>query len=345
MRGRLIDAWKYTWLELWEPLEQLEIFSDDVYTALFEELEKALLERLHYKETPAEEIDERSLKALLEGDDIYAPLLSEQDLANTYIQSSKSDEPIKVGLKFFSRKAFRERIYVNTANDSLLSKNFIQGLDSANFAGDPALVMFFQNAYDVFAEYNEELCDEYFKYLNDFIICHNLRYKLQRSPFRLQPHLPGVFAALFSEILRTSEDDIHMLELVKDFEHSFNTLSRSQREVDMKTCIAKACNLVEAVGSRHTESKGSESKGSDLGTLCASINCWPHPALRDAIRKIYAFCSDYPGIRHAGSPKSKLRPLDLRDSIIVPILLLAASSYFLTEQNLTDILGINAEDV
>jgi hypothetical protein len=341
MRGRLIDVWKYTWLELWEPLEQLETFSDDVYTSLFEELEKALLERLHYKKTPAEEIDEQSLKAILESDDIYAPLLNDPELKKIYIQDCKSDKSAKAGLKLFSRKAFRERIFVNTANDPLLARTFIQELASQRLAGDPALVVFFQNTSDVFAEYSEELCSEYSQRVNDFIACHNLRYKLQLSPFRLQPHLPGVFAALFSEILRASENDIHLLELVKDFEHSLNALSRSQREVDMKTCIGKACNLVEGLGISHPERE----KASTLGALCNKISCWPHEKLQEAVINIYHFCCDYPGIRHGGDPSSKLRPLDLRDSIIVPILLFAASSYFLTEQNLTDIIGINAEDV
>jgi hypothetical protein len=230
---------------------------------------------------------------------------------------------------------------VNTANDPLLARTFIQELASQRLAGDPALVVFFQNTSDVFAEYSEELCSEYSQRVNDFIACHNLRYKLQLSPFRLQPHLPGVFAALFSEILRASENDIHLLELVKDFEHSLNALSRSQREVDMKTCIGKACNLVEGLGISHPERE----KASTLGALCNKISCWPHEKLQEAVINIYHFCCDYPGIRHGGDPSSKLRPLDLRDSIIVPILLFAASSYFLTEQNLTDIIGINAEDV
>ena len=38
MRGRLVDAWKYSWLELWEPLEQVSDFSEDIYTAFFQEL-------------------------------------------------------------------------------------------------------------------------------------------------------------------------------------------------------------------------------------------------------------------------------------------------------------------
>ncbi len=40
MRGSLTDAWKYTWLELWEPLKQLPDVSEDIYMALYYELIK-----------------------------------------------------------------------------------------------------------------------------------------------------------------------------------------------------------------------------------------------------------------------------------------------------------------
>lgn len=340
MRGRLIDAWKYTWIEVWEPLEGLKTFSDDVYTSLFEELEKALLERLHYKETPAEEIDKKTLKAILESDGIYAPLLSDPDLKKIYIQDYKSDESAKAELKLFFKKSFRERIFVNTANDPLLARKFIQELDSANLIGDPALVAFFQGLHNVFSEYSEELCSEYIQLLDNFIDCHNLRYKLQRAPFRLQPHLPGIFASLYSEITEAASTDDHLMELMKSFERSFYAVSTSHNTAEIGISIQQACNFVEGLASVHPESKGST-----LGEMCGSINCWPHAALREAVKKVYGFCSDYPGIRHGGSRESKLRPLDLRDSMIVSILFFATASYFLTEQNLTDIIGINAEDV
>ncbi len=287
MRGRLVDAWKYTWLELWEPLEQSPHVSDDIYLALYVELEKALKHRL---------------------------------------KTSKEDE--------------EHRIYFETSTDPAKARTFIKELDGQKLAGDPELVVFFKNAYDVFSETDsEELCTEFVQLLDEFLNCHNLRYKLQYSPFKLQPHLPGVFASLFTEILEATEKEVHLLGLMKDFEHSFYADSRSHSTTDMKTCIAKASMLVEGLGSVHPDSKGST-----LGDLCDSIACWPHRALCEAEKKVYGFCSDYPGIRHAGNVRGKIRELELKDSIIVPLLLLTAAGYFLTWQNISEVIGINVED-
>ncbi|MDX2099604.1 MAG: hypothetical protein SFW36_17635 [Leptolyngbyaceae cyanobacterium bins.59] len=289
MRGRLIDAWKYTWLELWEPLEQVPDFSEDIYSDLFVQLEKALKKRL--KTAPDEDKESHSR-------------------------------------------------YFETSTDPVKARLFIQEIDGQSLAGDPALVAFFKNAYDVFNEYSEEFADEFVQLMDEFVNCHNLRYKLQYSPFKLQPHLPGVFASLFAEISEAAAGDRDLLELMKDFEHSFYAVSRSHRETDMKTCISKACMLIEGFGSLHPERE----TASTLGAMCNKIRCWPHEKLREAVINVYHFCCDYPGIRHAGTPASKLRALDLRDSIIVPLILFTAAGYFLTQHNITEVIGINAED-
>lgn len=288
MRGRLVDAWKYTWLELWEPLEQSPHVFDDIYLALYVELEKALKHRL---------------------------------------KTSDDDD--------------NHRIFFETSTDPIKARTFIKELDSQRLAGDHAMVVFFKNAYDVFDENSEELCTEFVRLLDEFISCHNLRYKLQYTPFKLQPHLPGVFASLFNEIADVAAEDSYLLELMKDFEHSFYTVSRSHNTTDMKTCIAKASMLVEGLGSIHPESGDSQT----LGKICESIKCWPHATIRDSVSKLYGFCSNYPGIRHAGHPQGKLRELELRDSIIVPLMLLIAAGYFLPWQNISEIIGIAQEDM
>lgn len=286
MRGRFVDAWKYVWVELWEPLEQSPYVFDDIYLALYVELEKTLKHR--------------------------------------FKTSNNDDE---------------HRIYFETSTDPSKARVFIKELKGEDIAGDPTLVKFFQNAYDVFTEYSEELCSEFVQLLDEFMRCHNLRYTLQHSPFKLQPHLPGVFASLFAEISEAAAGDSHLLELMKEFEYSFYLLSRSHNTADMKTCIAKASMFVEGIGRAHPNSRGAT-----LGDICDSIPCWPHNALRDAVKKVYGFCSDYPGIRHSGNVHGRIRDLEVKDSIIVPLMLLLAAGYFLTLQNVAEVIGTDAED-
>ena len=170
----------------------------------------------------------------------------------------------------------------------------------------------------------------------EFIACHNLRYQLL-IPFKLQPHLPGVFAALFGEVMDTANGDPHIAGLMKDFEHSFHAASGSHHEADMKTCISKACMLVEGLGKSNAGVNSTT-----LGDICGEVQCWPHKALREAVKKIYGFCSDYPGIRHAGNPRGQLRSLELRDAVIVALLLLTTAGYFLTWRDVSEVIGVNA---
>lgn len=101
----------------------------------------------------------------------------------------------------------------------------------------------------------------------------------------------------------------------------------------MKTSILKATMLVEALASAVPGARGHT-----LGDLCNSIQCWPHSAIKEAVKRIYGFCSDYPGIRHNILNDSPIRALEMRDSIIVPMLLFTAAGYFGANTNLLDML-------
>jgi hypothetical protein len=287
MRGCLIDVWKYTWIELWEPLEKLPDFSGDIYMPLYVELEKSLKFRM-----------------------------------------KTSDNKIAAST------------YIETANDMDLARQFLMELESHDLAGDRELVIFFKNAYDVFSESDsEKLCAEFIRLLKEFLDSRNLRYELQFSPFQLQPHIPGVFASIFNEISKKALNDQYLSVLMKDFEHSFYVVSRSHLETDMKTCISKASMLVEGIGKLHHERGTAQS----LGAMCDKIQCWPHTKLQDSVKSMYHFCCDYPGIRHSGTGESQLRSLELQDSIIVPLMLLVASGYFLDWQNVSEVIGIHFE--
>jgi len=227
-----------------------------------------------------------------------------------------------------------------TANDSTLARNFMMTVRGSAFRGDPALARFFRDAFEVYQESgNDALPPEFHRLTAEFIRCHNLRYRVV-TPFRLQPHLPGVFAALFSELLEFSASNAQLTGAMADFEHSFDVLSRSHKETDMKTCIHKACMFVESLAASKPGVKGQT-----LGELCKEIECWPHKAVRSAVSSLYGFCSDYPGIRHNLNAGGQLRALQVKDSVLVALLLLAAGGYFRENLDIAQIIGVEAEAV
>lgn len=78
----------------------------------------------------------------------------------------------------------------------------------------------------------------------------------------------------------------------------------------IKTCIQKPVNLLEAIGRA-----APGVTGTTLGAICNQVGTWPHDKLKEAMKDLYDFASDYPGIRHGGTPANALRAVDMRDMV------------------------------
>jgi hypothetical protein len=237
------------------------------------------------------------------------------------------------------RKAPQARDFATLANDAALARKALETAVAQDFRGEDSIASFLENAYDVFLETGHpELPRVYQDLVSAFLASRNLRYELIK-PFHIKPNIPGVFSALLSDVMASTQGDPDLKEAELEFEHAFSALARSHSEADMKTCIQKASMLVEAIASACPDAKGAS-----LGELCDSIKCWPHTTVKDVVKKLYGFCSDYPGIRHNVARRGRLRKLEMRDSVIVPLLLLTASSYFGSNSNLMATLRSQASE-
>jgi hypothetical protein len=58
-----------------------------------------------------------------------------------------------------------------------------------------------------------------------------------------------------------------------------------------------------------------------LGEMCGQISSWPHTTVREALKRLYGFRSDDPGLGHAGNPTGALRDLDARDIVAIGVVL------------------------
>lgn len=211
---------------------------------------------------------------------------------------------------------------VDSAEDS---RHTFQSVATSDFMNEEALAGFFERAFDVCEDLGGDgLSNTYFGLLEDFIMKFNLRYDLRR-PCDLCPTVPGVFAGLFSALRTMTSQDVHLLSLMRDFESSVRDLRRDGSDTNIKTCIAKQTNLLEGLGGAH-----SLVTTNTLGAMCDQVGSWPHESLRDAMKSIYKFACNYPGIRHGGTPSSALREIDMRDLVAVSIVLTGFSTY-LTE--------------
>lgn len=206
---------------------------------------------------------------------------------------------------------------------------------AVHFSGEKALVRFVEDAFDVFDDIDEQLAVQYFQLLGEFIQKFNLGYAL-RAPCTLSPTLPGMFADLESALGRLAQTSPHLSELHKAHEESLRDLRYGATEERLKSCISRQFMLLEAVASQTDQVTANT-----LGGMCDQLTCWPHVTIREALKKLYGFASDYPGIRHAGNPESKLRSIDTRDLAAVSIVLMGYAQYLTSslETNFSSLLA------
>jgi hypothetical protein len=190
------------------------------------------------------------------------------------------------------------------------------------FAEERALVGFFEAAYDALEELGgDELTNRYFNLLAAFIEKFSLRYDLRR-PCVLCPTLPGVFASLVRDLRALASQDPHLDQLMKEYEDAVRDLRFGCTDGRIKTCIGKQFMLLEAIGALDP----GVTKNT-LGDMCEQLNSWPHATIKEALKKLYGFASDYPGIRHGRSAKGALRGIEMRDMVAMSILLTGFTPY------------------
>lgn len=180
-------------------------------------------------------------------------------------------------------------------NDPARARSLFLTLRGTDFASESAAVQFVEDARTVIDDYEVPgLSSEYRRRVRDALRKFNLRYRLD-EPFTLRFMLPGTFTNLYGELQRVNSGSTHLVGLLTDFEKSFDRYARTQDATDLKTCIAKASNYLEGLAS------ATRGVPSTLGRLCDQLTDWPHDKVRDGVKNLYKFCSDYPGVRHAAT--------------------------------------------
>ena len=202
------------------------------------------------------------------------------------------------------------------------SREAFEATTANDLAGERDLVDFFEAAHDVLEELGGgELTNRYFNLLSGFIDKFSLRYDLRR-PCVLCPTLPGLFASLVRDLRALASQDLHLDQLMKEYEDAVSDLRFGCTDGRIKTCIGKQFMLLEAIGALDP----GVTKNT-LGDMCEQLNSWPHATIKQALKKLYGFASDYPGIRHGSRTKGVLRVVDMRDMVAMSILLTGFTPY------------------
>lgn len=222
--------------------------------------------------------------------------------------------------------AFAEPLTIEALADVIdnrqLSREAFERSRTIQFASEAALVRFFEAAHGALDDLQgDELANCYVELLAEFIEKYNLGYSLRR-PCVLSPTVSGMFADVVSALGRLATTDEHLKQMYRAHEEAVRDLRLGATEERIKTCISKQFMLLEAIAS-----VAGGAGGQTLGDMCGQLTTWPHATIKESLKRLYGFASDYPGIRHAGNPAGQLRNIDTRDLASVSILLMGYVPY------------------
>lgn len=207
-------------------------------------------------------------------------------------------------------------------DNSVQAREAFLNTKAEDFGGERALVRFFEKTHEALDDLvGDALANPYFNLLATFIEKFSLRYDLRR-PCLLCPTVPGVFNSLMRDLKAASIKDTHLNGLMNDYEEAIRDLRTDCSDTRIRTCMVKQINLLEAMG---CSAPGVTAK--TVGQICNQVGTWPHESIKQAMKSLYEFTCDYPGIRHAGTPANALRDIEMRDMVAMSILLTGFMPY------------------
>lgn len=265
--------------------------------------------------------------------DIWEPLGSlQQAPLDLYIQLYRTS------IDYFRRRPNAQEL-AEIVNSPGVALSAFQAIQGRQFRDEMAVVQFLERAHGLIYDFGSRiLVRRYAEYVSKFLQKYNLRYETA-EPFTLRVRLPALYGDIYEQLRQVNSTDQHLSQLMTDFETSFSEFARTKTQQNLTAAIHRASNYAEGIAA-----VALDRQGDDLNSLCdrltnAPHRVFPHTAVRQVVKDLYRFCSDYPGIRHAGTPNNRLRTLTVKDTIIVSTLFFAASGYLHQQVSLNDVVG------
>lgn len=310
MRGELLNVWDKVWSDVFIKLSKHK----DAPNELFSELYDAIIPEPIPPVEPAEPTQYDENGSLIDPGEIAAEAAYKDALEAFNAARSHYEQAVSGHAK--ARRWLRVEMsqHVTSERKALLALSEVHA--KVRDISDDALV------------------NRYFQLVEAFIDKYSLRYDLRR-PFSLHPTLPGIFARMVRSLKLAAQTDAHLALSFHEFEDALRDLTAEQTPNRIKTCISKQTNFLEAIGQL-----APNVTGNTLGAICNQVGTWPHEKLKESVKGIYGFASDYPGIRHGGTPANQLREIEMRDLVAVCVVMFGFSPYLTDQLNSDDIYAI-----
>jgi hypothetical protein len=178
--------------------------------------------------------------------------------------------------------------------------------------------------HGVLSQIDAKLAEKYYQRLQDFIFSHNLRYALTPD-CKLTLSIEGLLVSQCARLRKALANNRDRLDCLKELEDSLAKINHDNEE---RNSIRIASNLLEGiVRDRSSNREETLSRAIDG---CGSL--FPHHSLKETYKDVYRFASDYPNVRHAGNPASRVRNLKKDDALLV-IAMTVGMTLFIAEND------------
>jgi len=214
-------------------------------------------------------------------------------------------------------------IEVDLAADTALSDPSLAREEFLNLPepqNETKCIELLEGYYGILSEFKDgKMAENYRQELAEYVEEHNLRYALTND-CKLKLSLQGLLVSGYSKLRALVSNETTLTQALSQLEESVSRLGATTQEE--RNAIGIATNLLEGIAKDKTTNHQPT-----LGKAIEGCDVFPHEALRTCVKNFYRFASDYPNIRHAGTPANKIRELKKDDALLFVSLALAFGLY------------------
>jgi len=211
-------------------------------------------------------------------------------------------------------------------NDPELARQELREIPSWP-ASEQICIRLLEGFYDVLnSSYGRNIANEYRIDLQSIFERHNLRYVVTPNG-KIGLSIQGLLVSLLLRLKKSVEEKRISKESLEQLEKCISKLENS--DDSFRNCMTIACNLLEGTALDRT--------GHRFNTLKRALdNCpdvFPHNSMREAIKSLYDYLSDYPNLRHSGTDENRIRNLRMDDASLVAALAIGYASYLTSKDD------------
>jgi len=234
--------------------------------------------------------------------------------------------------RFRSLETFKETLshsfdidpYEREQEDELWYSN-IEQHRLPRLVSEASMLKFITHVHQKLEDYGTGLEKHFSNRLKYFTWQHRLSYEVL-APFTLRPLIIAEFDRFYRTLKKQKGMSGDLLELLGDFEHSYGEYAQGNKSEDLNNTLSNAFSYLEGLTGEKLELRG-RTLGA-LATECENSGLFPHKGtLAKSLSNLYGFPSNYPRLRHAGTPASKIRELSQQDCIALSMMALVWAGY------------------